>query len=222
MRDSVLVVLTVNVFTFWMYFLGFIVARVSYLLTLGFSIEETIFPEMVANLAQLPIAVVVAVVMPKIDTWHACTFGHLLFAVSFAFWGPYTVVFGHTGPYFGAICSSSAFVILEPAVATIISLRVEEENQGKCQAAVKAVGTIGAILGILFYNVVLFSATSRGMGRATPAIFSMMLALLCAANSARMSGTATAAEPPTEPVDVHDLGSVRQDARELGLEGWDL
>merc|ERR1712190_236761 len=107
----------------------------------------------------------------------------------------YTVLRGHAGPYVGNMFLSLGKVAVFPAFQTILSQRVEKAHQSKCQAALSSVGTAGAVVGVPLYSRVLFRATAQGAQRATPAIFSMLLALLCAGLSAHAAARTSRNRP---------------------------
>lgn len=181
LRDGVLVALAAAFFVFYLFFIGFFSTRVSYLLTLGFAMEETVLPELLAGVAQTIVATSFVSLLPRLGVYRAGILACFLFALGFFFFGPFAVYVGHSGPYIGNIFTCVALALFLPSLQTIISQRVNRDDQAKCQAAVSALGTAGAVIGVPLYNRCLFRATAVGVDRALPAFASMIVALLSAA-----------------------------------------
>merc|ERR1712100_650727 len=156
-----------------MYFLGFQTIRVSYLIAIGFDMEATILPEILAGLTQVVFSSLLVRILPRIGAQRTHILGHFFFFIAYFLWGPLTLSIGSSGVYIANVVQSAAFVCIFPSWQTIISQRVEEQHQAKCQSAVLAFGTLGVIFGVPLYNRVLFSATTQGMMRALPAVCSM-------------------------------------------------
>ncbi|CAK0801718.1 unnamed protein product [Prorocentrum cordatum] len=178
-RDRVLVGLTALHFLLMFHFVGFITQGFSYLLLMGFSMEEAVLPGVVGSMAQVAWSFVVMFALPRLGVRTCYISGHAMFAVAYLFWGPYTVMIGRSGPYIGNVAQGAAFALIIPSMQAIISQRVEKDNQSKSFSAVSAVSTVGCMLGMAFYSGVLFSGTATGMMRALPAIVSACLALAC-------------------------------------------
>jgi len=182
-RDSVLILQCVMAFIFYCYFLGYITTRTSYLTLVGFRMENAMLPEIFAQAVVFVSVFVVLPLLPKLGIWHMSTLGNLMFAAGYFFVGPFTILVSMVGPYISSPTLALAVMIIFPAFSTIVSQRVEQENQAKCQSAISAVGTLGAVIGIPFYNKVLFKATAHGLDKARCPITSFFLASICAALS---------------------------------------
>jgi len=180
LRDDIaLLLLSGCVFLFWFSFLGFIVVKTSYLISVGFAVEETLLPEMVGVVVSVAVAAWLLPAVPKIGVWKMLVASNAVLVCAYSFWGPYTVLIGGWGPYIACALQSTGVVILLPTFQLIVSQRVEHEHQAKCQAAVASFGTVGAIFGTLLYSHLLFDATLPGIYRARPAVVSMFLATCC-------------------------------------------
>merc|ERR1711957_259263 len=51
LADPVLITYTLVVFLFWVHFIGFVTTKTSYMLMLGFEVQETMLPELAGNSA---------------------------------------------------------------------------------------------------------------------------------------------------------------------------
>jgi len=200
-RDRALVQLSAAVFLFWVYLMGFFTTKVSYLITVGYSVEDTVLPEIVFGIAQVFFSATALKLIPVIGTWWSFTLAHTCFFLSFTFWGPYTVLFRGVGPYMGSIFQAAGFTMLWPSLQTIVSQRVESYHQSKCQAALAAIGTSGVVVGVPFYNRVLFSATAEGMDRARTPMASMAFAFVACLIASHLAATAASAKPATASQD---------------------
>jgi MFS family permease len=178
-HDRVLVGLTGLHFLLLFHFVGFITQGFSYLMLMGFSMEEAVLPGVVDSLAQVAWSGVVVFALPKLGASTCYIGGHAMFVVAYFFWGPYTVMVGRSGPYIGNVVQGAAFAFIIPSMQAIVSQRVEKDNQSKSFAAISTVSTVGIMLGMACYSGVIFSGTATGMMRALPAIVSASVALLC-------------------------------------------
>merc|ERR1711972_1072501 len=68
--------------------------------------------------------------------------------------------------------------MLFPAWSTMVSQRVHEADQSKCQAAVGIFSSAGIMLGVPVYNLILYDAAAAGMGKARPALVASVFSLL--------------------------------------------
>lgn len=146
----------------------------SFLMLVGFDTGEAVLPATLGTCCQVLFSGVMISVMPKLGVYNAFILGHVFFTLSFAFWGYFTIYLGeeglgHWSPYVANILQSFGFTTVFPAFQTIVSQRVEEYNQSKCNAAFLCIGTAGAILGTPLYSDYLFDGTAVGMAKAFPA-----------------------------------------------------
>lgn len=195
-RDPVLILFCLNYFMFFMLMIGTFSTRTSYLLTVGFSMEETLLPETVSSVLQLPMGMLMMQILPRIGAINALFLNYVLWVFAMAFIGPYVILFGHLGAYISSIFLSAAVVLGMPASATLISERVERDHQSKCSAALAMMGSLGAIVGTPLYSRVLFKATHRGMAKATPMFASMLLAACCAGVTLTIMALIRSSPPP--------------------------
>mmetsp|Transcript_116493 Transcript_116493/g.324646 ORF Transcript_116493/g.324646 Transcript_116493/m.324646 type:complete len:561 (+) Transcript_116493:52-1734(+) len=194
-RDRILVTMAAVVFLWYVHFIGFITTVFSYLCMIGFSMEEAVLPGAVGNIVQGVLAAFLMPLLPCIGIWNAFVIGNALFALAYLLWGPFTVLVGHVGPYVASIAQSFAFALWTPALQTIISQRAGSDNQGKCQGAISAVATVGAIVGTPLYSGVVFDGTAHGMDQARPALLSAALAMLAAVLATILAVMARAEQP---------------------------
>jgi len=207
-RDPVLVQLSVTVFLYWAYLLGFFTTRTSYLILVGFSVEETMLPELVGVGFGIFFSAWMFTLLPRIGVLWSITFGHGLWAISMALYGPLTVVCGRYWTYLANVFQVAGVLVINASVAPLVSQRVDSSNQGKCQSAVMAMGSLGGVVSVPIYNHVLFNATWQGFGRALPAFVSMLLALSCFGLSFRIHALARTT-PPASVMEPHPVTQVK-------------
>merc|ERR1719215_2380506 len=135
-RDSVLILQCIMVFFFYCYFLGYITTRTSYLTSIGFRMEQAMLPEILAQVVVFGFSGLMMPLLPKHGIWNMSTLGNLMFATGYAFVGPFTILVSTVGPYISSPTLAMAVLVTFPAFQTIVSQRVEQENQSKCQAAI--------------------------------------------------------------------------------------
>jgi len=180
-RDRVLVLMAVVSFIWIVAFVGFITTSFSYLCMIGFSMEEALLPGAVGNASTALFALMLVPQLPRLGVWHANLLGHSCWVMAYILWGPVSILGGKAFPYMACCVQSLAFLLTVPSMQTIVSQRVEESNQAKCQGAIGAVNVLGCLVGIAFYNKILFDATSQGLERSRPAMVSGVLAVMCLA-----------------------------------------
>lgn len=206
-RDRILIELCVVSFLFWAYLLGFMTTKTSFLISMGFDMQDTILPDLFGGVCT-PLLMAAAVrVMPLLGVWRAHILGHASFALAFFFYGPFTLALGSRyflGPFVAALFETCAKTLLLASVPTMLSQRVEGEHQGKCQAAALSVGTAGAVVGVPVYNHILFRATAEGLWRVAPAMSSMLLASFCVVLAAHMHCTQAQLPPACATGAVHE------------------
>merc|ERR1740121_2206073 len=88
-RDRILTGLTILNFLLMFHFVGFITQGFSYLMLMGFSMEEAVLPGVVGSIAQVAWSGVVVFALPKLGASTCYIGGHALFVVAYFFWGPY-------------------------------------------------------------------------------------------------------------------------------------
>merc|ERR1711920_669141 len=115
-------------FLFWLYFIGFHTTKMSYLIVLGFNVEQTMLPELVGNVIQLPLIGRFLRWIAVVGPWRMSTLAHGLLAVSYLLWGPCSLIYPRLGPYLGSVFQSIGTMMVFPACRTIISQRVGEEH----------------------------------------------------------------------------------------------
>jgi len=180
-RDRVLVLLALVSFVWVVAFVGFITTSFSFLCMIGFSMEEALLPGAVGNASTALFALILLPYLPRLGAWRANFLGHACWIMTYLLWGPLSIVGGKAVPYMACCCQSLAFLLTGPSLATIVSQRVEESNQVKAQGAIGAVNVLGCLVGIWFYNAILFDATAQGLDRSRPALVSAGLAVVCLA-----------------------------------------
>jgi MFS family permease len=195
LRDKVLVGLAIINFFIMFHFLGFLLTTFSFLILVGFAEEQTVLPGVVGSLAQIVCSLIVVGIMPRIGVWVAFIAGNCMFVVTYFFWGPFTILVGPAGPFLANVTQAAAFALFAPAMQTIVSERVEVDNQSKCFAFLSSVSALGGIFGTPFYSLVLFDGTAQGLGRAVPALASAFLAVVCVVMSVRLAMLAQHVEP---------------------------
>lgn len=177
-RDPVLIMLSIMNFL-WYISICYFTIGYSYLILIGFPMDEAFLPPLVGGLVAIPFSFVLVNLMPRLGVRRCHLLGHAMFMTAFFFWGPYSVVVGKSGPYFAEIAKSFGFAILFPANYTIISQRVGEENQSKCQALMSSIGCVAFLIGTPIYSSVLFDASAQGWWRAVPVFVSCALTFIC-------------------------------------------
>jgi MFS family permease len=204
-RDKVLIGVAALNFLLMFHFVGFITLSFSYLLLVGFSMEEAVLPGVVGSVAQVIWSGAVVFALPKLGVWPCYILGHVMFVVAYCFWGPYTALVGHHGPYFGNMMQAAGFAFMFPAMQAIISQRVEKDNQSKCFSAVSTVSTLGIMLGMPCYSEVIFDGMATGIMRAVPSLVSACFALLGTLLAVALSCVARAEAPASKEAGERDL-----------------
>lgn len=179
-KDRILIGLGIGTFLFYVYFVGFIFCSTSYLLSVGFNTVELLLPRLAGFPFELVVTLTLVPLLPKVPLWNVVILAHVLMCLSYLFYGPWMIWVGHSGAFLGNALGCCAMPLLVPCVQTIISQRVANEHQAKCQAAIFTCGTMGMVFAAPFYSKVLFDGTARGMMKALPALCSASLALLSA------------------------------------------
>ena len=150
-RDRVLTGIAMTMFWWYFHWVGFIVTAFSFLMLVDFDTGEAVLPATLSTCCQVMMAGGMVKLLPKIGVYNSFILGHFFFMMCYVFWGPFTIFFGehglgHIGPYLANVVQAMGFVTTWPAFQTIVSQRVEEYNQSKCNAALLVIGTSGAIL----------------------------------------------------------------------------
>lgn len=176
-RDPPLRLLCLTVCLFWFSFVGFAGVTVSYLLMLGWSMEMTTVPHLLASVTTIASSAIVVQVLPRVGVWNLIMVGHALQVFAYFIFGPITLLFP-LAPFAASVCTGAAMTTLMPAWNTIISQRVHEADQSKCQAAVGMFSAAGIMFGVPVYSFFLFDTTAEGFARALPALISCACSVL--------------------------------------------
>lgn len=178
-RDWMLITLLVTGFLFYIHMVGFVTLVFSYLIGMGFTPQEAMLPGVFGIWAQMISAGLVAKFGPDIGTYNLQILSHVFFAIGYVLFGPLIDTCGHIGPYFAWSCFGVGWSLFFPSAQTIISQRVEEEHQAKCQACFAVVLNLGAIFGPPIWSYCIYDATATGIAKAKPAITSLVLSVIC-------------------------------------------
>merc|ERR1712045_860034 len=110
---------------------------------LGFSPEMAILPGVAGQGSQVLFAMVIVPLLPRIGVQQGFVIGSVFLCVSYLVWGPVSVLIGKPGPFIAHVLLSCSMNLIQTCVPTIVSQRVEEHNQSKCQAGVGACFALG-------------------------------------------------------------------------------
>ena len=88
---------------------------------------------------------------------------------SYLFYGPASISFlGFMGPFVGQCMMDFGFGFTAPSYNTIVSWRVQQQDQAKAAATMAVMGNLGWIFGAYFYSFYLHDATWEGMDATRP------------------------------------------------------
>jgi hypothetical protein len=160
---------------------GFITLLFTYLQEHGYSMQEAMLPNLAMTVSQLMCLCVTSSFGGSIGTMQKYVFGSFMFVSAYAFLGPLFLVVGHSSAYIGCILWGVAFAFFFPASVTIVSSRVGEKHQAKCQATVSWCSKVGCAVGAPIWNLAMFDATATGFQTTRPAIASLVLSLVTTA-----------------------------------------
>jgi len=130
----------------------------------------------------LTFPLLLTVAMPYLGVWSMFIAGHVFHGIGYFFCGPYAVLVDPYGSmFFTGLACSIGHHVGGPAGLTIVSQRAGERNQGSCQAAMVAFGSLGAAVAVPLYNRVLFDATATGLDKARCPMASLLAAVVSSA-----------------------------------------
>jgi len=199
-RDPVLLLVACVHALFMFYHVGMLTTHVSYGSLLGVRLEDMVLPGAVVHAVSLIFPVLLTVMMPYLCVWNMLIASHVFHGLGYVFCGPYAVLVDpYESMFFTGLAGSIGHHLCTPAEHTLVSQRAGKQNQGSCQAALVAFGSLGAAIAVPLYNRVLFDATASGLDKARCPMVSLLVAALCSALSCVAKRLDRASEAPAAP-----------------------
>mmetsp|Transcript_133808 Transcript_133808/g.286190 ORF Transcript_133808/g.286190 Transcript_133808/m.286190 type:complete len:524 (+) Transcript_133808:85-1656(+) len=197
--------------------MGMTAVMFSYLMQHGFSQEEVMLPGVLSNVITVLSSSVLARCRDSLGVTNRIIIASALWIISYALLGPFFGLIGHAAPYIAFACVGMGGSLCMPAMQTIVSQRVGEENQARCQSAFAAFTKLGEIVGALVWSIWLFDATDdTGFTSMKPAIASLCVTAVCTylAVQLKMQNDCErplVGQPPWKSYGIcHDARQVRQ------------
>mmetsp|Transcript_114312 Transcript_114312/g.243812 ORF Transcript_114312/g.243812 Transcript_114312/m.243812 type:complete len:528 (-) Transcript_114312:173-1756(-) len=162
---------------------GFYTIIFSYLMQFGFSQQEAMLPGVLLNVVAILCAVTLSRYSSSTPIMDRIILGNALIIACMLLIGPVFVYTGHWAVYIGAFVGGLALSMIIPALQTLVSERVGEENQAKGQSALACFSKVGSIIGPLVWSNCFFDATATGIAAATPLFASCVACAICTALS---------------------------------------
>jgi hypothetical protein len=176
--DRFLLLIMLNNVIMYVHFVGFITLSSSYMVRLGFGLQEMLLPGLCMPAMQVLVLGFTSKYQQKIGTMNLYVCGQTAFFLGYVFYGP-GIFIGHAAPYIASLFLGTGLSPVSLSVSTTVSTRISDAHQARCQATIGLVSKIGAAIGPPIWNSVLFDGTATsGFHFILPPFASMLVAVV--------------------------------------------